>query len=1149
MFRVYHSNQTGLLKDLLIALIKQDPLSDVFNNETVLVQSPGMAQWLQLEIAQATGIAANIDFPLPASFIWQQFKALLPDVPEKSPFNKEAMTWQIMKLLPECLDDSDFAPLKTYLEDDPYLRKRYQLSGKIADIFDQYLVYRPDWIDNWESLSEVEVSLDTLEPSWLGNNIWQAKLWRLLVNSIKQSFQEQGKAYHRAGLYQEFLSSLDKANPGKLTHLPKRIFVFGISSLPESYLQALLGLAEHCDVHFLLPNPCQFYWGDIVDPKLLAKRFAQMRPKLAVQQGEINKLENTSWQKDKQHLDWACSGDVESEVGNPLLASMGKMGRDFLYQLYSLEQQEVDAFVEINRDSLLQHIQADILELTDSSSQTLNDVTARIKVEESDNSFTVHACHSVMREVEILHDNLLAMFEQDNSLTPKDIIVMVPNIDSYAPYVKAVFSRANNETYIPFCISDVSAQQENPVLVSFMQLLNLQQSRYNKDDILALLEVPAILSRFAITQEEFELLRHWISESGIRWGLNRDSAKQWGLPALEQNSWLFGLKRMLLGYAMSEHRFENIAPYDEVQGLKGDLLGRFIEFIDKLLLLEPQLQAEKSCQEWQLFINQLIDDFYLEDDDNNPIFQQIREQVQKLTEQTVQANFTQPLSLLVVQEYLQGHLSLQSNSQRFLAGQVNFCTLMPMRSIPFKVVCLLGMNDGVYPRSLLPMGFDLMVGHRQRGDRSRREEDRYLFLEALLSAQSRFYISYLGRDISDNSEKMPSVLVSELLNYIQQSFYLSASQQLLAETQLDQSVIEKQLLSILIHYYPMQSFSEQYFSEQFNSYQQRWWLARAENEDTSSRNLPLPVQLDNNIELNALISFLQNPCRAFFNHSLNVRFDIEEVQEENDEPFALDNLQQYLLKQQQFQRGLDDQAIVELYKQLQAQGKLPVGEFGPLVFNKDLQVMVDLATIYSGYFIGEIEQIEVDIPFKEKRLIGVLTDHCENGLVRMKPGNIKGKDLLKLWVEHLCYCIAHGQHLNATIFGQSRGFYFEEIPADYAHQRLQEFIELYETGLTTPLAFFVESAFQWCEAVCQVQAYTFVLDDLSFEARSAGQKAALACFVNERGYSEANDPYIQRLFEDIESHWLEFEKNALKVFMPILCNLNDLIYEQWGSES
>jgi len=1142
VFKVYHSNQISLLKDLVLALIKQSPLNHPFENETILVQSPGMAQWLQLEIAESTGIAANIDFPLPASFIWQQFKHVLNDVPDKSPFNKQSMTWQIMKLLPDCLEDPDFNALKDYLKDDEHLRKRYQLSGKIADIFDQYLVYRPDWIENWETLQEHQISLENLKPEWLESHLWQAKLWRLLVTNIKENFQSQGKAYHRAGLYQDFLSTLKTKTTAQLTHLPKRIFVFGISSLPESYLQALLGLGEHCDVHFLLTNPCRYYWGDIVDPKLLAKRFTQSRPKVTVKEGSVAELETTSWQKDEQHLAWASSGDVDSEVGNPLLASMGKMGRDFLYQLYSLEQQEIDAFVDIDRDNLLHHIQADILDLQDSSADTLLNPQSYTEIDKEDDSISLHACHSVMREVEVLHDNLLAMFEQDKKLTPKDIIVMVPNIDSYAPYVEAVFSRSHSNN-IPFSISDLSAQQENPILVSFLQLLNLQQSRYTREDILALLEVPAILNRFSIKQSEFDLLQHWITESGIRWGLNENSATQWDLPALTQNNWLFGLKRMLLGYAMSDDLFEGISPYDEVQGLQGDLLGRFIEFIDTLITLETKLNQQVECAEWQVFINQLIDDFYLEDEDNSVLFTQIRQQMQTLTEQTHEAKFEQPLSLMVLLEYLQEHLSNQSNSQRFLAGQVNFCTLMPMRSIPFKVVCLLGMNDGLYPRSLLPMGFDLMVGHRQRGDRSRRDEDRYLYLEALLSAQSRFYISYIGKDISDNSEKMPSVLVSELLNYIQQSFRLKNKK----DDLLDTSQLEKQLLESLTYHYPMQSFGEQYYQGKQITYQQSWWSA-FNNKNADSIDQPLPLLEGEEIELTALIRFLQNPCRAFFNQSLNVYFEIDEIMQENDEPFALDNLQQYILKKQQFENGLDDQALTDLYVDLKAQGKLPVGEFSGLVFNQNLQIMVDLATIYSSYFIGEIEQIQVDIPFDNKRLIGALDDHCENGLVRIKPGNIKGKDLLKLWVEHLSYCIAHGQHLNATLFGQAKGYFFEEIQADYAHKRLSELICLYQTGLQQAIPFFTESAFQWCMAVCKKQDNVFVLDELSFETRAFAQQAALKVFNNERGYAEVNDPYINRVFENIEEHWQQFETIALQVFMPLLCNVNDLIYEGWGEE-
>lgn len=1143
MFQVYHSNQLSLLKDLLVALMQQSPLENPFDNETILVQSPGMAQWLQLEIASSTGIAANIDFPLPASFIWQQFTHVLSDVPESSPFNKMSMTWHIMQLLPECLDDADFSALQHYLVDDDECRKRFQLSQKIADIFDQYLVYRPEWIDCWDETEFSEISAWDSEnpksmPQWIEEQRWQAKLWKKLSDKIELNFSEQGKAYHRAGLYKAFLAQLESKQ--HLNHLPTRIFVFGISALPESYLQALLGLAKHCDVHFLLTNPCRYYWADIVDPKLLAKRFALNRQKLMVAEGQIKSLADSSWQKDKAHREWALSEDEQSEVGNPLLASMGKMGRDFLYQLYSLEQNEIDAFVDINRDSLLHHLQADILELQDSSQALSLTASERVVIEADDQSLSVHLSHSIMREVEVLHDNLLAMFNENSALTPKDIIIMVPNIDQYAPYVQAMFSSVDGDRTIPFTISDVSAQQENPILVSFLQLLNLNQSRYTREDILGLLEVPAILSRFKLTQADFVLLQKWINESGIRWGLNEQSSEQWDLPKLSQNSWLFGLKRMLLGYAMGDDLFEGISPYDDVQGLQGELLGRFIDFIDTLSALESQLKSVYNATQWQQFTYQLIDDFYLEDDENSALFTLIREQVDNLVRSTEEAQFKDPISLFVLLAFLTDKLSAQSSSQRFLAGKVNFCTLMPMRSIPFKVVCLLGMNDGVYPRNIVPMGFDLMAGHRKRGDRSRREEDRYLFLEALLSAQEKLYISYIGRDINDNSKKMTSVLVSELLNYCLQSFVL-------AENINDKSALaSQQLLAKISHEYPMQSFSESYYKGGINTFNPVWWQA-LQSDKIINNALLLPLPLAEplvEIQLLHLKQFLKHPCKAFFNRRLDIYFELDDHEQDNDEPFVLDNLQQFHLKGQQFEVALEGRSLLALYEEVKATGELPQAEFAPLAFNRDLQAMSDLADITAGYFVGEMETVTVDLQFADKKLLGELTDHCDNGLVRIKTGNIKGKEILTLWLEHLCYCITHGENLNSTLLGQGSGIYFAEVPADYAYQRLTELIELYELGLQQPLPFFIQSAFTWCTLVNLQQPDCFILDDINFETRAEAQQAALTIFANARGFSEGSDPYISRVYDNLENHWLTFESIAFKVFKPILSNISTIEYSE-----
>lgn len=455
------------------------------------------------------------------------------------------------------------------------------------------------------------------------------------------------------------------------------------------------------------------------------------------------------------------------------------------------------------------------------------------------------------------------------------------------------------------------------------------------------------------------------------------------------------------------------------------------------------------------------------------------------------------------------------------------------------------MNDGQYPRNIVPMGFDLMAGHRNRGDRSRREEDRYLFLEALVSAQDKLYISYIGRDINDNSEQIPSVLLSELLSYCQQSYVL-------AENINDSSVIaEKALGQFIEHRYPMQSYSDSYYQGEVTTYNQNWWQASALAQskeahltELSDSLLPLDEPLLE-IQLAQLKQFFKHPCKAFYNQRLDVYFELDESEDEDDEPFSLNHLQQYQLKKRQFDSALEGRSLEELFFEIKATGELPIAEFAPLIFNKDLQSMVDLADLTSGYFIGEIETINIDINFSEKRLLGELSDHCVNGLVRVKTGNVKGKDILVLWLDHLCYCIAHGKTLNSSLFGQNSGIYFEELTADYAYQKLHDLIAVYERGLQGPLAFFVQSAFAWSCIVHSQQPDCFILDDLSFATREQAQQAALETFANTRGFAEGSDPYINRHYENLEDHWLAFETYAMQIFKPILANISTIEYSEW----
>nr|WP_315980011.1 exodeoxyribonuclease V subunit gamma [Aliamphritea spongicola] len=251
MFRIYHSNSLELQKDLLVEMIRREPLPNPFSREQILVQSPGMAQWLKLELAERLGIAANIEFPLPASFLWRIFTQVLSSVPERSAFNKEAMTWLLVRLLPDYLSKDAFLPLQQYLRGDDNGYKLYQLSAKVADIFDQYLVYRPDWIAAWEAGDPLQ-DITESQP-------WQPELWQALVAEVAALGQPH---WHRGNMFNDFLAAL-RSGAFDTSQLPERVYVFGISALPGNFIEALQALGQQVDVHLMVNNPCRYFWGTL----------------------------------------------------------------------------------------------------------------------------------------------------------------------------------------------------------------------------------------------------------------------------------------------------------------------------------------------------------------------------------------------------------------------------------------------------------------------------------------------------------------------------------------------------------------------------------------------------------------------------------------------------------------------------------------------------------------------------------------------------------------------------------------------------------------------------------------------------------------------------------------------------------------------
>lgn len=923
---IVHANHPEDLRELVAGLIQRNPLRPL-ENEVFLVQSNGMAQWLKLKLAQddACGIAAALDMQMPSRFLWSAYRAVLGKgtVPDHSPFDREPLTWRLLRLLPACLDDPLFEPLRHFLAVDDDLRKRYQLAERLADLFDQYQVYRADWLAAWQAGHDELISPRGERRPLGADQRWQAELWRRLQRDVGPELAHSS----RAEVHRRFLEQVRLLGE-RPTALPRRLTVFGISSLPQQILEALDALSRHLAVQIYVHNPCRYYWADIIEERDLL-RFERYR------------------HPDKPGLQGLDADQLHSR-NNPLLAAWGKQGRDYIGLLYDYDNAisshaSIDLFRDRNdaaQPHLLHQVQQNILDLE--PLPPADKPEQREPVAAGDRSVVFRLAHSRQREVEILQDHLLALLDEtpagaaDKQLAPRDIIVMVPDIAAYAPHIEAVFGRLtpDDPRYIPYSIGDRSERSSNPILAALESLLTLPESRFTVSDVLGLLDVAAFRATFGLSQEDMPALHRWIEQSGIRWGLHSRQREHLDLPpGLDQNSWRFGLKRMLLGYAGgSGGAWHEIEPFDEIGGLDAAIAGKLYRVVETLEDYWQRLRQTHSPDEWSIHLRDLVLECLQPGDDDALVLEQFQEVLRQWQQHCNEAGLTENLPLSVVRDALLARFEEGSLSQRFLAGRINFGTLMPMRAIPFEVVCLLGMNDGEYPRQRPPLDFDLMAEQYRPGDRSRQEDDRYLFLEALLSARRGFYLSWLGRNARDNSERTPSVLVGQLRDYLDAGWQMPDN--------AGANVPVSQGLTLL---HPLQPFSRIYFEslgghDPYFTYAREWaglHTVRTEalvGQARSDTPLILPPQpLDAALSLDQLHRFMRYPADAFFNQRLNVWFGRSEEPTPEDEPFVLDGLARFSYRSEIFEQcrkaDIADQEdlLSEGLERLRRAGRLPLG--------------------------------------------------------------------------------------------------------------------------------------------------------------------------------------------------------------------------------
>ena len=1103
MLTVYQSNSIDRLKQLLVGYICANPLPDPFADEYILVQSPGMAQWLQQQIAISATVAAAIKFPLPATFIWQLFQQLLPDVPGTSSFSKETMTWKLMHLLPECFNNPVFAPLQDYLTDDPNQIKIYQLATKIADTFDQYLVYRPDWIQAWEKGDDLK-AITSGHP-------WQPVLWRKLTaftQDLKQSH------WHRGNLFSALVDALESRDT-MLTGteekaLPKRLFIFGLSTLPPAYLQVLQAIGNTIEVHLMVHNPCQHFWGDTVNPRFAHKRSGAI---------QVDFFDN----------------DNSTTDSNSLLASMGTLGRDYHFLLSELQAHGMDCFEDPLEADACAEESATVLKQIQSHIFNLEEPGAPAEILPADQSLTINDCHSPLREAEVLHDYLLNLLENDPALTPKNIIIMAPDIEAYSPAIQAVFSSAPRERHIPFAISDLNACRENPMLESLLKILSCHQLRCTVAELITILEVPSVMRRFSIKPSDLTTLRHWITSSGIRWGLNTQQQVKQDLPAEHQNSWLFGLERMLLGYTMDSQDtlYANTLPVEDLEGRNASLCGPLIEFITQLSRIADILEQPRSANDWTKLINQILDMFFLPDTNETHALQMVRDIMESLCEQTDDADFNDQLSHAVTLQWLKEHLDHHRVSQRFLSGKVNVCTLMPMRSIPFKVICLLGMNDGDYPRSVPPDSFDLITGHARKGDRSRRNDDRYLFLEAILAAEENLYISYNGHNIKDNSDQAPSVLVSELINYCEKNFRFKEEKPQVSNIEISNNRVIK---------HPLQPFSKKYFQRNnpFFTYANEWLSSAAQalqkipafiSAPLAEKEIPLMLDLDD------LLQFYRHPCKYFFRHRLGVVFEEMETPPDDEEPFEIKGLDGFKLQEYLLKNILKKVPADKTLALIKAEGKLPHSHFGSLALDQIQKPLEALGAAVLPFIScpQPDKKIHLDIHGLQISgwIKGIYKNEDNNTLIRYRPGRSKNKLLVSSLIEHLIWCASTDTPGETKVFclsgnNKKEAVSTTELPALTKQQSMDELNKLFSVfrqGQNRPVPFLPETSALW-----------ITLGFENGQRSTCAEKLASASQKIRESFEEAirHDMYIGRTWTEFNDELFEEITALAEMLLSIL---------------
>jgi len=946
----------------------------IFQPVYIITQTDGMNNWLKYQIANESGIAANFRY-LKSQELINEIYFLLGGS-SREVLSTEKLSWILFKLLGEKTFQSRFREVSNYYVDETLESevKRMAFAEKVADLFDQYQIYRPEMIRKWNKNSDDS------------DDDWQAWLWKKSKELLGEKLPD------KTNICTYIINELK--NPNQQQLLQKKmpvIYLFGLSIITKYHIELYHALAEIIDIRFYLVNPApeQYWYEDRSEKQISALR----RKNIAVPENEI--------------------------PGNPLLTSWGKVLQETFSLLFedeeTLNAYQVDWVEKIAENTLLDKIKTDLNNNVPEARQfTKSDVL--------DGSVTINSCYSPAREVEVLYNYLVQLVDQKTAdISARDIVVMVSDINAYAPYIKAVFDNAPFK--FRYSISDETYVDGDTISAALRSLLTLTEDSFTSENVLQILDSSYVRRRFGITDIPF--IREAVNKANIRFGIDNNLEDE-----SKYVSWKYGLKRIMYGICMgNEEEYgegaESFFPVDAAEGAATEQVIRFNHFVEMLIEMLTERKQNRTIKDWILFIKNILDNLVCEPELAG------EEDYYELTRQLGSFNvlnqyFNEAVSYRVfVHNFLQT-LGSGTRSGSFGSAGITFCSLIPMRSIPFKVVAMLGLNFDKFPRKDQSVSFDLMETKRQKGDRNIKENDKNLFLESLVAAENYFYISYVGRNSKDNSDFPPSVLVDELVDYIQ-----SGSDGI-------------KVKDLLIRKHPLHGFSGLYNQddERLVTYLNTERQAAAVFQETEKEN---DLLVPSEIPIEKFISFFKNPIKGYYNDVLKIYYNDDEVLLSENELFEIDNLDKWAINNTLLISASNEKE--SLRGKMVKTGQLPLKNMGEVILENIEEEIFDVRKMFKeciGDAQSKIKTLEVSPG--ATTLKGEL-EFYGNKLVAVCFSKNEEKYLIAAYIKYL-FAIAGGFDVDLYFISTENIACHRASKIDKAdaERRLAALIELFKIG-------------------------------------------------------------------------------------------------------